>query len=164
MTIVKSLSTQSIAGLVLTLVGVLFCAFRASLVSALLTCIGVAAVLISVLYAVGKRYVVAGLIAATGITTAVLAWVAVKPALAILGVALIGYSVYTLICSIPKIKYLNAIDKTRLLLTPCVFTAVGIMLTVSCAYLLDGLFIAIGILLILQGLAIYILRLIETLH
>ncbi len=150
---------QYFIGGALIAAGVLFAAFRAQLVSVAITLVGIGLILWGMLLVARKNYASAGVRLAVGATSIILAWVAVRVALILLGVALIAYAIYSVIVTISLFKSSNTTDKARIVTVPVMLALVGSLFVASGAHMLDGLFVGIGVLTIIFGATLFLLRL-----
>ncbi len=147
----KSVSSEFLIGLAVTAVGILFCAFRASLVSVLLTVVGACFALLGIAE-IFRRKTANGIIEiAAGIILVVCAWTIVDVTLILLGVMFCAYAVYSVVAGLPSLKRQRGWGLATALVYPLLAFTVGALLIAAKWTLSDALFIAIGVLAIVAG-------------
>lgn len=147
----KSISSEFLIGLAVTAVGILFCAFRASLVSVLLTVVGACFALLGVAE-LFRRKTANGIVEiAAGVILIVCAWTIVDVTLILLGVMFCAYAIYSVVSSLPALKRQRGWDLAMSLVYPLLSFTVGALLIAAKWTLSDALFIAIGVLAIVAG-------------
>lgn len=149
--VAKSISSRFLTGLVVTAVGILFCAFRASLVSALLTVVGACFILLGVAELLRRKTATGVSEIAAGVILIVCAWTIVDVTLILLGVIFCAYAAYSVISGLPTLKRQRGWELALALLYPLLTFTVGALLIAAKWTLSDALFIAIGVLAIVAG-------------
>ncbi len=147
----KSISSEFLIGIAVTAVGILFCAFRASLVSVLLTVIGAVLALLGTAELFRRKTANGVIEIAAGVILIVCAWTIVDVTLILLGVMFCAYSVYDIVSSLPTLKRQRGWDLAMSLIYPLLAFTVGALLIAAKWTLSDALFIAIGVLAIAAG-------------
>lgn len=140
------LSSAFITGAAIAVTGILFCAFRARLVSVLMTIVGIVIILAGVASLIKRRYAEGAIALVIGAVTIILGWTAVNITLFVLGTVLIGLSVYKIVSALPTLKKLPWQKLLLWLIDPLLTVAIAVLLLVSGWRILDGLFISVGVL------------------
>jgi uncharacterized membrane protein HdeD (DUF308 family) len=148
--------SRIVLAVALIIIGVLFCALRASMLSILLTLVGVVLIALGIYDIVRKKYVKGAIEAAAGLVIIVCGWTIVEITLLILGIVFIAYAVYSIIESAPKIKESKGANKILTILNPILLLVFGILLVVSYWALGDVICIIIGIIAIVDGISLLI--------
>lgn len=137
----------------LTLIsGILFCAFRADLISVLMTIVGAFAILFGAYELLRRRFTEGATAIALGIVVIACGWTVVNITLLIFGIALIAYSVYRVVCRLPKLKRADAKGIIKIMALPVAYAVFGTLFIIAARYTVDAVFIVIGALGIAAGI------------
>lgn len=147
----KSISSEFLIGVAVTAVGILFCAFRASLVSVLLTVVGATFALLGVAELTRRKTLNGVIEIAAGAIIVICAWTIVDVTLILLGVMFCAYAVYSVISALPMLKRKRGWELAMSLLYPLLAITVGALLIAARWTMGDALFISIGVLAIVAG-------------
>lgn len=144
---------NTIAAVLYILVGVLFCIFRATMLSWLLTAAGIVFIVMGVLDVLkkDKNDLIKGIVEAViGVVILVGGWTFVEVALIIFGALLVIEGVYDLITAI------NAKADILVIVTAMITVVVGVLLIASKWVMVDWFFIVMGVILIVEGAMMFI--------
>ena len=145
----KKLNDQAIINAIaLIVLGILFCIFRAGMINALLTIVGVVLIGLGVYDIVKKNYIPAVIEIILGIAVIVCGWTILDIALLVLGIGLVIYSVYQIVMIAKDFKKKGWMA----LIKPIITLIIGVFLIVAKWLLVDWVFIVIGVIFIINGI------------
>ena len=145
----KKLNDQAIINAIaLIVLGILFCIFRAGMINALLTIVGVVLIGLGVYDIVKKNYIPAVIEIILGIAVIVCGWTILDIALLVLGIGLVIYSVYQIVMIAKDFKKKGWMA----LIKPIITLIIGVFLIVAKWFLVDWVFIVIGVIFIINGI------------
>lgn len=139
------ISDNTVAAILYILVGVLFCIFRAGMLSWLLTAAGIVFIVMGVLDILKKNLVNGIVEAVIGVVILVGGWAFVNVALIIFGALLVIKGVLDLLAAI------KAKAGIMTILAAAVTAVVGVLLIASKWVMVDWFFIVMGVILIVDG-------------
>lgn len=153
----KKISNQSlITAIALIVIGVLFCAFRSSLISVLMTVVGIVLIALGV-YDIVKKRLWQGIIElVVGIVIIVCGWTIINLTLLILGLVFIAYGIYCLVNVMPSFKREKGFNKFLVIIKPLLLIIFGILLVVAKWAMGDIICIIIGVVAIVDGILMLI--------
>ncbi len=136
----------------LVVIGLLFCIFRTSMISILLTVVGIVLIVVALYAALKRKYVLAAVEGIIGIVIIACGWTVLDISLLILGLIFIGFSVMELIENAHDFKSKSGTAKALSIINPILLLVFGILLVVSKWVLTDAICIVIGVIAAVDGI------------
>jgi len=159
------LSQNALLGLLLMIVGIVFCIHQSGILDTLFTIVGAILIVLGMFELFNKNWIIGAIELAAGIVIIVFAWVGnlKEIALLMLGIALSAYAIYLLVMAIINFKNAGAARIFVALVAPLLMLTIGILLIVAYCVSVDNLFIAVGAIAIAVGVFIIVFELIKDL-
>lgn len=148
---IKINKTYLPTAIALIVLGVLFCAFRSSMLSILFTIVGSVLIAVGIIQIFNKDYATGAVGIAIGIVIITCGWTILDITLLVLGILTLVYGIYLFVLSVPKFKTAKGFSLAKAIIEPLVIVLIGILLIVSKWELSDAIFIVLGVMAILDG-------------